>query len=246
VFCEVIKKRKRMTDLKKIALYILPFITICGALYHISFWNTYNMNGLSLISISDIIKAAVYPIFGSICIIIYQAIMFNYIVPTFGKDKPYRKGISNLSLTILYFSLFIISLIIILIFKLNNVKCIFFYGFITYFFLSVYLSNNNYFKSIFDTENFRRFFIDILVAVPLICFLGGKYNSQLIYQNIQYKYIISSDIGKNNTLKTTSDTLKLVGIVENFLVFSPLDNSTLIFTNKSEIKNLVLTDKKRK
>jgi len=172
--------------------------------------------------------------------------MSNYVSPKFGTDKPHRKGISNRLLIIIYCSIISIITAIKLIFKLNNVEFIYLYGFFTFVILSVYLTNNDYFQTLFNSEKFRRFFIDLLVALPVICFFGGQYNSQLNYQNLEYKYTTGYNTEKNIISPTASDTLKLVGVVEDFFIFSPLNNSILIFKNKSDINNLILKDKRRK
>lgn len=231
--------------MKKLGIIIIPYITACGALYHISYWNTFHINGLSLISVSDILKSAVQPVAWVLCILIYNAITLNLIPPLFGENNQNRKGISNKALTISYFGLLIVFFVVEIIFKYFPIKGIFFLGFITWLFISTYLTNNYYFESYFESEKIRRFCIDVLVAIPLIGFLGGIYNSRLVYQNLEYKYIIRNIAEKNAILKTSSDTLKLVGITEDFFVFTSLNNSDLIFLNKGDINDLVLKDKRR-
>ena len=51
-----------MTDPKNITIFAIPYLTLCAVLYHIAYWDTFNLNGLSYISVSDIIKSSVYPL----------------------------------------------------------------------------------------------------------------------------------------------------------------------------------------
>ena len=232
-------------DFKKIGYILIPYITICSGLYHIMFWSNFNINGLSLINISDIIKSTIPPIYSTLVVIIYHTIMNNYVAPNYGKNKEYKKGISNKTLVIVYFSTVIVTGILSFLLKGKQPITIYIYGFINFVCLSAYFVNNDFFKSLFSSENNRRFFIDIIISLPIICALTGLYDSKINYENIEYKYIIIKTTEKNNILNIKSDTLKLVGIVEDFFIFSPLDNSTLIFRNKSDINNLVLNDYKK-
>jgi hypothetical protein len=231
--------------MKKFGLIIIPYLTICGALYHISYWNTFNMNGLSLISVSDILKSAVQPVIWILYILIYNAIMLHLIPPPFGEDNYESKGISNKALRISYFSVLILVIAVAFFFNYFPIEGIFFYGIVTWLFITIYLTNNYYFKSYFESEKIRRFCIDVLVAIPLIGYLGGTYNSRLVHENIEYKYITRNVVKKNTALKVSSDTLKLVGITEDFFIFSHLNNSEMIFMNKHNINDLILKDKRK-
>ena len=42
-----------MKDIKNIPFLLIPYLTICGALYHISYWETFGMNGVSILSHSN-------------------------------------------------------------------------------------------------------------------------------------------------------------------------------------------------
>ena len=231
--------------MRKLGFIIIPYLTACGALYHISYWNTFNINGLSLISVSDILKSTVQPVGWVLFMLIYNAIVLNFIRPPFGENNKERKGISNKALFISHLTLLIVYVIVGIIFKNFLIEGIFFLGFIGWSFLTLYLTNNYYFKSYFESEKMRRFCINVLVAIPLIGNLGGTYRSRLIYENLEYKYILRNVYEKNAVLKTSSDTLKFVGITEDFFIFTPLNNSELIFLNKANINDMALKDKKR-
>jgi len=230
--------------MRKLGFIIIPYLTACGALYHISYWNTFNINGLSLISVSDILKSTVQPVGWVLFILIYNAIMLNFIRPPFGDNNKERKGISNKALFISHLTLLIVCIIVGIIFRDFLIEGIFFLGIIIWSFISLYLTNNDYFKSYFESERMRQFCIEVLVAIPLIGSFGGTYRSRLIYENLEYKYILRNIYEKNVTLKTSLDTLKFVGITEDFFIFTPLNNSELIFLNKGSINEMVLKDKK--
>ena len=170
--------------MRKLGFIIIPYLTACGALYHISYWNTFNINGLSLISVSDILKSTVQPVGWVLFILIYNAIMLNFIRPPFGDNNKERKGISNKALFISHLTLLIVCIIVGIIFRDFLIDGILFLGIIIWSFISLYLTNNDYFKSYFESERMRQFCIEVLVAIPLIGSFGGTYRSRLIYENL--------------------------------------------------------------
>jgi len=77
-----------MKDPKIISLVLIPYLTICSVLYHIAFWDTFNLNGLLYISISDILKSAAQPI-GLVFISSVLSVLFLYFI---GLGKLYPVG----------------------------------------------------------------------------------------------------------------------------------------------------------
>lgn len=46
---------------KSVSILLIPYFTVCSGLYHVAFWDTFNLNGLAYIGISDLIKSFIYP-----------------------------------------------------------------------------------------------------------------------------------------------------------------------------------------
>jgi hypothetical protein len=237
-----------LKNVKGIFILIIPYFTICGALYHIAFWNTYNINGLSFISITDIIKSSVYPIFTILLTVIYNLTVQNLILPSNSDNniKPLlRKGISNKKLLIFYLGS---NLLIALILYFTKDKSPFdrniWFGFVNAIVPSIYLINNGFLTGFFSSEKIRKYIIDLIVFIPVVSYYTGKYESEVIYQNLKYKYCVNVKIDTSNKLSTTNDTIKFIGNMEKYFVFSDFKNSRIIFIKSDKIDTLILYDKK--
>jgi len=122
-----------------------------------------------------------------------------------------------------------------------------FYGGINAIAISIFLVNNNFLTGQFTSERMRRLVIDLIVFIPIVSYYTGKYKSQQIYQNLKYKYSVSTKISPTTNLTTspyTSDTLKFVGNTEKHFVFSDLKNSKILFVKSDIIDTLTLYDNK--
>ncbi len=240
-----------MKDSKSLFLYLVPYLTFCGALYHVTFWDKFNINGLAFISLSDILKSAVYPIFSVLLAVVYNLTIQNLILPSTadGSTKPiFKKGISNFTLFGFYLLLtFLASLIFYLTKTYKDPYNYIVYGGINAIAISVFLVNNNFLAGQFTSERLRRLVIDLIVFFPVVSYYTGKYNSEQIYQNLKYKYSISTKISPTTNLTTSSyssDTLKFVGNTEKHFVFTDLKNSKIFFIKADIIDTLTLYDKK--
>ena len=72
-----------MKELTNFSLLLIPYLTICGALYHISYWQIFDLNGLAFINVIDIIKSSVYPILSILFLTICSNIFFLIFVHQF-------------------------------------------------------------------------------------------------------------------------------------------------------------------
>lgn len=220
---------------------------MCGALYHLTFWDTFNINGLAFLSLSDIIKSSFYPVFTILFAVAYNLTIQNLILPSNAEPKPnapLRKGISNMALLISYF---IAMCLVALILYFTNYKSpdkLMWFGLLNAIFPSAYLTNNGFLKGQFLSERARRLAIDLIVFIPVVSYYTGKYKSELIYQNSQYKYSINTNIDSTIIRNTSPDTLKFIGNTEKHFVFTDLNNAKVFFIKSDNIDTLVLYDKK--
>jgi hypothetical protein len=222
-------------------------LTLCGALYHLTFWDTFNINGLAFLSLPDIIKSSAYPVFTILFTVAYNLTIQNLILPSNADPKPnapIKKGVSNMTLLIGYFSSVILVAIIIYFTKYKSPDKLMWFGIINALFPSIYLINNGFLKGQFTSERVRRLAIDLIVFIPVVAYYTGKYKSEIIYKNLQYKYSINKKIGNSIIRSKSSDTLKFIGNTEKHFVFADLNNTKVLFVKSDNVDTLILYEKK--
>jgi hypothetical protein len=77
-----------MINSKNYWIIIIPYITICCGLYHLCYWNCFDLNGLSFISLSDIVKSAIQPLMFAIVANLFSFLILSGIIKT---DKEKNK-----------------------------------------------------------------------------------------------------------------------------------------------------------
>lgn len=233
-----------MKDTKDISLLLIPYLTFCAALYHIAFWDTFNLNGLAFISLSDIIKSAIYPILSVILTILFQISVQHFVRADDKKEKP-KRNISNLTVILVFLGALVLEAVLV---RLTNTMQDPYHwvwtGIIYSTFPSVLIANNGFLANQFTSNNSRRFVIDLIVFLPVFSYCAGKFQSKTIQQNLKYKYTITANNSATRSLTTSSDTLKLLGNAEKHFIFSDLKNSKIFFIKSDIIDTLTLYDKK--
>jgi hypothetical protein len=205
-----------MEKIKTIAALSVPYLTICGSLYHVAFWNTFGHNGLEFLEITDIIKSSVYPVllFGGGYILLEGL---------FSAPKNVDENENNGCLYHL------IGLIVTLFFCYTYSKiettAWFLWGLGLSWFLTLFSYTRGFLKETI-TDNKKRYgTIGLIIMTIVFSFCAGKYYSELIYDNIEYKYAILN-------LKKDScngrDTLKYLYSNDNKTIFISIDNKDLI------------------
>ena len=237
-----------MKDNKSLFIYLIPYLTVCGALYHVTFWDKFNINGLAFISISDILKSSIYPIFSILLSVVYNLIVQNLILPSSADNisKPiFKKGLSNKILLLFYF---IANSIMFLIFYLTKTFSdptnYILYGGINAITISIFLVNNGFLSRQFEAERVRRLIIDLIVFIPIVSYYTGKYRSEQIYQNLKYLYTVKTFSKSTTNPVALYDTLKFIGNTEKHFVFTDLKNSKILFIKSDKVDTLTLFDKK--
>ena len=235
-----------MKETKNISLFLIPYFTICGTLYHIAFWDTFKLNGLSYISISDIIKSAVQPIFYVFLSSIITSFFYYYV---FQLDKVFPSGGGSNTKTGKALNSRLGIIILMLVWAT-------FQYLIFYFDINPYRWNNWVIftsipiwiflinqPSVIDTipdNRLRLICIQSAIYLPLFCFATGKKDSEIIHKNIRFKYSIRASKSDTTTIK--SDTLKFIGCSSQNVFFTDLKNSTIFILN-SNIDTLILKTK---
>jgi hypothetical protein len=230
-----------MTDSKNISLLLIPYLTVCGVLFHIAYWDTFGLNGLSFISASDIIKSAVYPISTSLLWIFPWAIGYFFKVKNvelIADGKIFKKEWQE--------NLFFISWVVLtnIVYFINIPYKWQLFPFIASILPVLYLLELNFLKPYFKKEMDRFAFIFLAVFFLLFSYSAGKYQGNLILSNQKYKYIKNISPSLNQSMRTNKDTLKYIGSSGNSSFFTDLKNQAVLIIKESTLDTLILYDSK--
>jgi hypothetical protein len=228
-----------------IGLLLIPYLVICGTLYHVAYWDKFGINGLLYISASDIMLSATQPILPTFVLALFNLLLFYYILnvdkifPTGGggNTKVGRAVNSNVGIRV---SLVIWVVIIVTLYYFGrNPYRWQSWAYIVTFPFWVNLYDNPFFVSEIQDRKIRLILVQSIILLPLLSFATGKQDAELIYRNFQYRYCIKQN--NTNTMPAT-DTLKFIGASSQRSFFSSLDNSSILIL--SDTDSLVLFDKK--
>jgi hypothetical protein len=225
----------------------LPYLIVCGCFYHISYWSTFNINGLAYIGLSDIVKSFVYPfiyffVIALLSFIVSEGIFhLNKVFPHgAGRNTSVGKKLnSNLGI-----SIFLIMWLatIILLYYIGTANRWLFWSFIVGTVPMLFLDRIGLWLNEFEDSKLRIHAIRIFVFLPILSFASGKYQSELIFKNFQYQYTTSDTI-LPFTLSPKIDTLKFLGNPEQYIILTDLNNSKIIFLNKEKLEVFELKQK---
>jgi len=235
-----------LKESKNITLLLIPYLTICGTLYHVAYWDTFNLNGLLYISASDIIKSATQPVIIVFLSSIVTLIFAHYILRIdvvfpqgAGKSTSFGKKV-NSDIGI-FISLLIWATVVILLYYNSNPYRWTHWVYITAAPFWIFLFNRQFLINEISDSKIRMLTIQCLIYLPLFSFATGKHDSELIYKNLKYKYVKS--ISTNVTTITKTDTLKFIGASSQTLFLTDLKNETIFIIN-NQIDTLILVDNK--
>lgn len=238
-----------MKEYKSILLFSIPYFTICGGIYHLAFWSTFDINGLAYLGLQDIIKSFIYP-FISIFIFSFFGLLFSEVFMNPDKILPPGGGAntkfgqklnSEIGITI---SLFIWFNIVLLLYFWDNIYKWFLLVVIIGLLPFIIIIRHQLLDNFIQNYRVRKFFSMLLVFIPLFSFATGKYNSQIIHRNIEYKYTISHKLTPNSNT-TQVDTLKFIGNAGNQVFLTDFSNSTIYMLRADNIDTLILKQHKR-
>ena len=222
-----------MKDIRISALLLIPYLTICGTLYHVAYWGKFNLNGLMLISASDIVKYATLPILPSFLLAAIQMFFWQYVFrmdtlyppapapgnkPRIENFKHHKLLTSGLLLTWAAMS------VLLYVIDLNTIRWTA-WAYLTSVPIPIFLARNGFLERQIANDKFRMITVTLLVLLPLLAFARGKEDSEYIYKNEGYQYILP------HSEKT--DTLKYLGMTQEKIVFTDMRNSRIIILSAS-------------
>jgi hypothetical protein len=237
-----------------ISTILLTYLFVCGSLYLIGFWSTFDINVFSFISIYDIPKNFVYPLMISQAYFVVNMVTGQYILHSsylnndsenidffvdINEEWSHKKkvligAISSIPLWI------ILVTGLLSIFIENHTKSEFYWTIVCLIF-SYYLLyrfvNLPFVKSKISNVLLRYYIGHFLTFFPIACFSNGKTDSLKIYLNQEKQYFDIIDT-KNKTQINDPNCLKFLGFVSDKYIYSSLDNHKIYILNKEECNGI--------
>lgn len=198
-----------------LAIVTLPFLTICGLLYHVSFWAFFRVNALSFITFSNILTSAFEPV-------VYTTFP-PLVLYVFSFSKVLKSGFGNMS-RIMTITLIIVCVITLVVFILShyNEDLLFFVSTLALAFAVTIQSHLYLTKSSFPNSFIHRVLLVVIIHLPIFCAQVGVLQALKIKDNKKYYFTIL-------TVGQRSDTLKILYSSEDGFLLTDKKNSTIYF-----------------
>ena len=234
-----------MKNYQNIAIYVLPYITACAALYHIAYWGTFNVNGLAYINLSDLVKSFVQPCV-YFFVIVLLSFIFNEGVLRIGIIYPYgggkntqvgkvvnKKWVRSILLLLWLFGIFF--------FYTNGDTTRWLFWAFTVSIVPIFvIDNSGFLENEFTNSKLRIHAIRVIVFLPILSFSSGKYQREMIFKNLRYQYTTSVTIDSNIN---RPDTLKYLGNLDNYFLMTDLSNTKIIFVRNDKLSIIQFENK---
>jgi hypothetical protein len=223
-----------MNDLKNFSIWTIPFLTICAGLYHLAYWDTFDINGLAYISLGDVIKSFLYPFISAVIMFYIGIIIANFFMPKqFFPEGDGSKTKIGKVLNSRWCIEILLLLWLILIYLLYNHGQVYrwvLWGFVTGYVPWLYLNKIGFLSTTFLNNRIRNAFLIVIIYLPIYSFSSGKINSEMVKNNIKYELITEI---KSDSIDKPTDTLKLLGFTGNHYFITNLKNQyTLIIASE--------------
>lgn len=230
-------------DFAIISTISIVYFTACGALWHIGYWFTFDINILQFISVGDIIKSFVFPFLSSSILILFAYFFTNYftIADNIGKPDQYFSGMGRNTKLGQYLNknkMFFLTI------YLGFIFFAFIYGndykwsilpFLLSIPIGIFLSHQPFFVNRISHPDLRFFIMTFLALLPLISFGLAKQESLAIRDNKNIKCVIRIETNSNTNLDSLIG-LKYLGSGGNKVFLSKLDNSEIVYVNDNIIE----------
>jgi hypothetical protein len=229
-------------DFAMISTISIVYFTACGALWHIGYWSTFDINILQFISVGDIIKSFVFPFLSSSIVILLAYFFTNYITiaDNIGKPDQYISGMGKntkigqyLNKNRMFFLTIYLGFIFFLYIYGNDYKWSYLPLPISIP-IGIFLSHQTFFIKKIAHPDLRFFTVTFLALLPLISFGLAKQESLAIRDNKKYKIVTRIESESKNDL-TYLIGYKYIGSGGNKIFLSKLDNTEIVYVNDNII-----------
>ena len=215
-------------------------------LFHIAYWDTFNLNGLSYISVSDILKSAVYPIISTMIFVFIGSFIGSF-TGNNPKQNNYESYYDDGNISKLFLFIILVSFVawIFLIFFILSFKFEykwFIWAYVASFPLFMVIGEDKILTKVISDRNYRIVIADFIIYLPFLAFASGKYKSEQIQNNSKYTYSTRSHINPVNNL-IFMDTIKYLGNTDKNFIFTDLNNKSIFIIKSDNIDTLILKTK---
>lgn len=226
---------------------IITYFFICGGLYLIGFWTTFNIDISNIVNIADIPKSFIYPFVLSQGFYLFNTLTNMTITDNridSYEPNPYQQQKTKMKRFLFFLVsidfLIILSSFFIFIFHLRFEMSPSYWMLSTIvlaLLLFIKFQNNSSIKKLIPYASLRIYIVNTIIFVPFLCFGTGKSNSLKIYNNNESKHvkIIKDTI---QTEKIDSSYIKFIGFLGDKLIVSTIDNKKIIVINQSSFDNI--------
>lgn len=234
---------------------IILYLFLCGGLYLIGFWTTFDVDILSLVSIMEIPKSFILPFSLSMGAELFFLFIFlllahdKKIAPSFFELNYMRLRAQKKLIYKLDFWILVLTISIIIFFNSLQKSPLFWIFSCSAILFMISIKIIRY-RPFFKTYlSFNKTLLMIYLSVfytPVLSLMLGKVSSLIIYNNIEVKYIKNIIVNNNKDILAQKDSLsfKSLGFLGDKFIISSLDNKEIIILNQASIQQIDFVDKK--
>jgi hypothetical protein len=231
---------------------IVSYFFICGGLYLIGFWATFNIDITNFVSLADIPKSFIVPFVVSQGFVLLNAatntLATSEEIDNNPKEKKWEPNRWKRVLKWFVTADFILLLGIIIIVNFHSkyklVPNYWLTSAVAFSYLLAFkVMTYNKIKELVQYYHLRLYLVSTIISIPFLSFAIGKSNSLKVYNNSEIKYITITKEANQNT-KSDSSSLKFLGFLGDKLIGASLDNKKIIFINQSSFDRVQLDDTK--
>jgi hypothetical protein len=239
-----------------LATGLLIYFYLCGAVYLIGFWSTFNVDVSSFVSISDIPKNFIYPfVFTNTVVATYmimQSIVIRYVAKNILKESPLEvkpeqpvdkdKWWSIFFNVDLYIAMYFVAVFKLYTFCQYNPMFWAWLLILFTFFILVKISRFKDIQNVFIDYLKVSYFRFFLILFPVVCFGTGKIKSLDIYNNDEVRPIKAINNSKIQPIADSISSIKLLGFLGEKAIVSSFDNKIILVLNMSSFEAIQLDE----
>lgn len=228
---------------------IVIFFFVCGGLYLLGYWGTFDVDISSLVTLSEIPKSFIMPCAVAHALFFSSFFVAPYLFNREHKSEPQLSQLEyvkrrKINMKKLHIGLFIYPIAFFICWCFFNEYPLFWVisaMALCYllFFWCVYI---NTIQKLLPNK-FANFYVTfIFIFTPILCFSIAKAKAVTVYNNKDIKYIaiIKNHIAIDTLANKDSMSLKFLGFLGDKVIASSLDNKRIVYLNQSSFEGVEL------